>query len=94
MSIVNDLGVIKFIKKHQLAVGIPLVAFGFAYQVVGAWILWDQDYPFTWQTEIAKNGSFVVWTLFIISLVALVSGCVLLYRDSVKYHKRHPEIYQ
>jgi len=83
----------KFVKQHRLVPGILLAGFGFTYQVLGAWILWNQDYPFWWQTEIAKQGCLPMWILFVLSLSALVSGCILLYQDSIDYRKRHPELY-
>ena len=82
------------IKKHRLLIGILLTTFGFLYQVIGAWPLWNQAYPWEWQTEIAKHGDFLVWPLFVISLVALIIGIALLYADSKEYHKRHSELYE
>lgn len=84
---------INYIKKHQLSIGILLTTFGFTYQVIGAWPLWDKLYPWEWQTEIAKHWGFLVWPLFILSLYSLIIGSVLLYIDSKHYHKRHPELY-
>ena len=78
--------------KHQLLIGVLLTTLGFVYQVIGAWPVWNQAYPWEWQTEIAKQGFFPVWSLFVLSLVALIIGIILLYIDSTEYHKRHPDL--
>lgn len=88
------MNIIMYIKRHQLLIGILLTTFGFAYQVIGAWPLWNQTYPWGWQTEIAEHGNFLVWPLFVITLVALIIGITLLYMDSKEYHRRHPELYE
>jgi hypothetical protein len=85
-------GIVEYMKNHQLAIGILLTTFGFIYQVIGAWPLWDKAYPWEWQTEIAMHWGFLIWPLFIISLVALVIGIALLYEDSKRYHERYPEL--
>jgi len=82
--------VARFSRKSRLLIGLPLAVFGFVYQVVGAWVLWSQDYPFAWQTETARHGYFLVWSLFIMSLAALVIGGIMLYVDSIEYQKGHP----
>jgi hypothetical protein len=87
------MGIVEYIKKHQLAIGMLLTTFGFIYQVIGAWPLWDKAYPWEWQTEIAMRWSFLIWPLSIISLAALTVGIALLYEDSKRYHERHPELY-
>jgi hypothetical protein len=81
-------------KKHHLLIGILLTTFGLVYQVIGAWPLWKQAYPWEWQAEIAKQGAFPVWSIFVLSLAALVTGIALLYIDSKEYHERHLELYE
>ena len=73
---------------RRITLGILLTTFGFTYQVIGAWVLWDKAYPWSWQTEIAKYGALLVWPLFILSLLALIAGATLLYQDS-KLRKIH-----
>ena len=81
-------------KAHKrITMGILLTAFGFTYQVIGAWVLWDKAYPWVWQTEIAKYGALLMWPLFILSLSSLVIGAWMLYTESKRYHKTHPELY-
>ena len=80
-------------KNRKTIIGILLAAFGFTYQVIGAWILWDQEYPWAWQTEIAKYGNLLVWPLFVLSLSSLIIGAWLLYAESKRYHEIHPELY-
>ena len=46
-------------------------ALGFTYQVIGAWPLWNQLYPWQWQTEIAQYGNWLVFNLFIGSLFCI-----------------------
>ena len=73
----------QILKVHKrITIGILLTAFGFTYQVIGAWVLWDQAYPWAWQTEIAKYGSLLVWSLFILSIISLIVGATMLYQDS------------
>jgi hypothetical protein len=68
--------------RKKVIVGILLTAFGFTYQVIGAWVLWDKAYPWAWQTEIAKFGDLLVVPLFLLSLLSLIAGATLLYQDS------------
>ena len=76
-------------KEHA---AIFVTALGFTYQVVGAWPMWNQDYPWPWQKEIAGYGNLLVWPLFIVSLLALVIGAASLYLHSKIYHEKHPEL--
>jgi hypothetical protein len=77
----------------KITIGILLTAFGFTYQIIGAWVLWDKAYPWAWQTEIAKYGGLLIWPLLFLSLSSPIIGAALLYADSKRYHKRHPELY-
>ncbi len=71
-------------------VAILLTAFGFTYQVIGAWPLGKfADFPWQWQKQIILNGSIFAWILYILSLVVLFVGVVSLYKHSVIYHKKH-----
>ena len=74
-------------------VAILLVAFGFTYQVIGAWPLQQQvDFPWQWQKQIVANGKFFAWTLYVLSLVVLVVGVFSLYVHSKIYRQRHPDL--
>ena len=66
---------------------IIVTALGFTYQVIGAWPLWNQVYAWPWQAEIARYGNWLVFPLFIGSLIALVIGATSLYIHSTIYHK-------
>jgi len=66
---------------------IIVTALAFTYQVIGAWPLWTQWYPWQWQAEIARYGNWLVFTLFIGSFIALIFGAVSLYIHSNIYHK-------
>ena len=68
-----------------------VTALGFTYQVIGAWPLWNQPYPWPWQKEIANYGNLLVLPLFIGSLLALIIGVTSLYIYSKIYHEKHPE---
>jgi hypothetical protein len=68
------------------------VALGFTYQVIGAWPLWNQQYPWPWQQQIANYGNLIVLPVFIGSLLALIVGAASLYIHSKIYHQKHPEI--
>lgn len=70
---------------------ILVTALGFTYQVIGAWPLWSQPYPWPWQHIIAKYGNLLVLPLFAGSLLALITGGVSLYIHSNIYHQKHPE---
>ena len=70
---------------------ILVTALGFTYQVVGAWPLWNQQYPWPWQQQIANYGNLLVLPLFIGSLLALIIGAASLYIHSKIYHEKHPE---
>jgi hypothetical protein len=75
-------------KKQSVA--ILLTAFGFTYQVIGAWPL-DQlkDFPWQWQKQIAMNGPEFTWSLYLLSLVVLLVGVLSLYKHSQIYHQKH-----
>jgi hypothetical protein len=84
----------KIVKTHRLTIGATLTIVGLAYQVLGAWPNWDiSTYPWDWQKTIASAGGFLVWFLFAVTLAMIVVGCVVLYVDSLEYHKKHPELY-
>jgi hypothetical protein len=70
---------------EKLALSILLTAFGFTYQVIGAWPMWTQSYTWDWQAQTALAGGFLVWLLFSISLFALAAGGVSLYQESKRY---------
>ena len=71
-------------------VAILLTAFGFTYQVIGAWPLGKLvDFPWQWQKQIILNGSIFAWILYLLSLTILVVGVFSLYKHSVIYHKKH-----
>ena len=74
-------------------VAVLLTAFGFTYQIIGAWPLQNQtDLPWQWQKQIMSFGSFFTWILYILSLAVLAVGGVSLYVHSRAYHQRHTEI--
>ena len=71
-------------------IAILLTAFGFTYQVIGAWPLGEfVDFPWQWQKQIILNGSIFAWILYLLSLTVLIVGVVSLYKHSVIYHKKH-----
>jgi hypothetical protein len=71
-------------------VAILLTAFGFTYQVIGAWPLGKfVDFPWQWQKQIILNGVIFAWILYLLSLVVLFVGVISLYKYSVIYHKKH-----
>ncbi len=73
-------------------VAILLTAFGFTYQVIGAWPLGNMnDFPWEWQKHIVSNGSLVTWVLYVLSLIVLVVGGISLYLQSIIYHQKHLE---
>ena len=74
-------------------VAILLTAFGFTYQVIGAWPLGKLvDFPWQWQKQIISNGPVFAWTLYILSLIVLVIGGISLYKHSRIYQKKAPEL--
>jgi hypothetical protein len=76
-------------KKH---IAILLTAFGFMYQVIGAWPLGQQNsFPWQWQKQIISYGSIFSWMLYILSLVVLMIGVISLYKHSLIYHQNHPD---
>ena len=79
--------------KDRQYVAILLTAFGFTYQVIGAWPLGKPlDFPWQWQKQIVSNGSIFAWTLYLLSLIVLVVGGASLYMQSRIYHQKHPNI--
>ncbi len=66
---------------------ILVTALGFTYQVIGAWPIWNFWYPWPWQAEIASYGNWLVFPLFIGSIVVLLTGAASLYIHSNIYHK-------
>jgi hypothetical protein len=71
-------------------VAVLLTAFGFLYQVIGAWPLGKfVDFPWQWQKQIILNGSIFALILYILGLAVLFAGVVSLYKHSVIYHKKH-----
>jgi hypothetical protein len=75
-------------KQH---IAILLTAFGFVYQVIGAWPLGQQNsFPWQWQKQIISIGSGFAWTIFLLSLVVLMIGVISLYKHSLIYNQKHP----
>ena len=71
-------------------VAILLTAFGFTYQVIGAWPLGNlNDFPWQWQKQIMRNGPAFTWTLYLLSTVVLLIGAISLYKHSQIYHRKH-----
>jgi hypothetical protein len=71
-------------------VAVLLTAFGFLYQVIGAWPLGKfVDFPWQWQKQIILNGSIFALILYILGLAVLFAGVVSLYKHSVIYQKKH-----
>ena len=69
-------------------IAILLTAFGFSYQVIGAWPLGNPvDFPWYWQKQIVGNGAFFAWILEILSFFVLVVGVISLYKHSQIYHQ-------
>ena len=78
---------------HKEHVAILLAAFGFVYQVIGAWPLGILvDFPWEWQKQIMRNGTPFAWLLYILSLVALIVGGTSVYIHSRIWHQKHPEL--
>jgi hypothetical protein len=74
-------------------VAILLTAFGFTYQVIGAWPLGNQiNFPWEWQKQIVSNGTLFAWTLYGLSLVVLLIGGISLYKHSKIFHQKYPEL--
>lgn len=77
-------------KEH---VAILLTAFGFTYQIMGAWPLGRLiDFPWQWQKQIISNGPIFAWILYFLSLAVLLIGAFSLYTHSRIYHKKHHEL--
>jgi hypothetical protein len=73
-------------KQH---IAILLTAFGFVYQVIGAWPLGQQNsFPWQWQKQIISYGSVFAWTIFLLSLAVLMIGVISLYKHSLIYHQK------
>ena len=74
-------------------IAILLTAFGFTYQVIGAWPLGKSvDFPWYWQKQIVSNGPIFAWILYLLSLILLIVGSASLYMQSRIYHQKHPEV--
>jgi hypothetical protein len=74
-------------------IAVALTAFGFAYQIVGAWPLQSiVDMPWEWQKQIMSYGSIFAWMLYFISWTVLVIGVVSVYMHSRSYHKKFIEL--
>jgi hypothetical protein len=81
------------IASHKEQVAVLLTAFGFAYQVIGAWPLGTiANFPWEWQKQIMRNGPAFAWSLFSLSLAALIIGGISLYIHSRIWHQKHPEV--
>jgi hypothetical protein len=79
--------------ENRERVGIILTTFGLSYIVLGAWPLGKQlDFPWDWQKEIFSYGDAFTWGLYILGIVVLIVGSVSVYRCSVYYHRKHPEL--
>ena len=76
---------------HKEHAAMLVTTLGFTYQVIGAWPLFSQPYPWPWQAEIETYGNLLVFLLFIGSLLALIIGAASLYIHSKIYHQKHPE---
>ncbi len=75
---------------HKQYVAILLTAFGFTYQVIGAWPMQQsKDFPWQWQKQIAINGPVFTWTLYLLSLVVFLIGVLSLYKHSQIYKQKH-----
>jgi hypothetical protein len=71
-------------------VAILLTAFGFTYQVIGAWPLGNVVvFPWQWQKQILTNGPVFAWTLYLLSILVLCVGVISLYEHSLIYHQKH-----
>jgi hypothetical protein len=73
-------------------VAVLLTAFGFTYQVIGAWPLGNVGvFPWQWQKQILLNGVGFAWVLWLLSLAVLAVGVFSLYKHSIIYHQKHRE---
>ncbi|MCW3984021.1 MAG: hypothetical protein NWE96_08500 [Candidatus Bathyarchaeota archaeon] len=78
------------VDKH---IAIVLTAFGFGYQIVGAWPLQNVvDLPWQWQKQIMSFGPVFAWGLYVLSWIVLAVGAVSLYVHSKDYRRRHTEL--
>jgi len=74
-------------------VAILLTAFGFIYQVIGAWPLGNPaDFPWEWQKQIVRNGALFAWTLYCLSLAILLVGGISMYKHSKLFHQKNSEL--
>jgi hypothetical protein len=91
LSLYCSRGLNAFAVENRERVAIILVAFSFTYVVIGAWPLGNiANFPWEWQKQIANNGVFFAWGLYLLSLVVLFIGGISLYRCSKIYHQKHP----
>jgi hypothetical protein len=73
-------------------IALVLTAFGFAYQIVGAWPLQSVvDLPWQWQKQIMSFGPVFGWGLCVLSWVVLAVGGVSLYVHSRNYPREHSD---
>jgi hypothetical protein len=76
----------------KLYVAILLTAFGFTYQVIGAWPLGQMNvFPWQWQKQIVEMGTVFAWTLYLLSLVVLLIGAFSLYNHSRIYNQKNSD---
>jgi hypothetical protein len=84
-------GISPYTVNNKEHVAILLTAFGFAYQVIGAWPLGKLiDFPWDWQKQIIQSGLLISWSLYLLSLASLIIGGTSLY--SRIYHQKYPEL--
>ncbi len=78
---------------YKERVAILLAVCGFAYLVIGAWPLGTLvNFPWEWQKQILRNGTAFAWSLYILSLAALLIGGTSVYIHSRIYHQKNPEL--
>ena len=78
-------------KEH---VAILLTVCGFTYLVVGAWPLGNLTvFPWDWQKTIVTDGAVFAWSLYLLSLISLVTGATSVFLHSRIYHQKHPELF-
>jgi hypothetical protein len=74
-------------------IAILLTTFGLTYQVIGAWPLGNPiNFPWEWQKQIVFNGAPLAWTLYGLSLTALLVGIFSLYKHSKIFHQKEFEL--
>lgn len=90
----------KYMSYHSAAFGWTLTSLGlipiilWMVAAVGGAEGWNATTPMTFEQVLAHNWGFFIERLVVVTLPVLIIGIVLLYVDSVKYHKRHPELYE